>query len=115
MIREWGMGPWKFNTNVAYAYNEQYKNTSSAETGREIELNIKHIVDTSLQSVEGLLHSKRAQLDVLAHALMEKETLYYRDLVAILEPERAPDDIEKEMSRLSERRLVGKPPVIDVL
>ena len=109
------MGSFKFNTNIAFAYNEQYKNTSSAETGREIELQIKSIVDQCLQSVEGLLRSKRAELDRLAQALIEKETLYYKDLVTILEPARTPEEIEKEMSVLSERRMVGKPPVIEVL
>jgi hypothetical protein len=45
---------------------------------------------------------------------MEKETLYYPDIVACLEPHRSSVDIAREMEELSERRLVGKPPIINL-
>ena len=114
MVREWGMGDFKFNTGIAYASAHDGKGTTSPETAREIELQIKQIVDSCLKNVEALLRSRRSQLDNLARALVEKETLYYRDLVAILEPERPSSEIERELLQLAERKLVGKPPVINL-
>ncbi len=56
----------------------------------------------------------QAHVDAIAKALVEKETLYYRDLVAILEPHRTKEDVDREISEMSERKLVGKPAVIDL-
>lgn len=114
MIRDWGMGEFKFNTDLAYGYSDYQPIKPSEQTQREIELQIRQIVDGCLDSVEQLLRARRAQLDQLAHALVEKETLYFKDIVAILEPQRSQSDIEREMLQLAERKLVGKPPVINL-
>jgi hypothetical protein len=117
MIRNWGMGSWKFNTTTAFSddpYEPKNRRHASPETEREIELEIKRIVDKCLKNVEDLLRTHRAQLERVAQALIEKETLYYPDLVHILEPDRTPADIEREMAILSERKRVGKPPVINL-
>lgn len=107
MIREYGMGSFKFNTHRAIS-------EPSTETNREIELEIKAIVDGCLENVEKLIRSKRAELDKLATALVEKETLYYADIVQILEPAKTREEIQKEVEAVSERKLVGKRPVIDM-
>jgi ATP-dependent metalloprotease FtsH len=114
MIRDWGMGDFKFNTDLAYGYSDYQPTKPSEQTQREIELQIRQIIDGCLDSVEQLLRARRAQLDQLAHALVEKETLYFKDIVAILEPQRSLSDIEREMLQLAERKLVGKPPVINL-
>ncbi|MBX9690031.1 MAG: hypothetical protein K2X27_25190, partial [Candidatus Obscuribacterales bacterium] len=72
------------------------------------------IVDTCKANVEKLLQSKRPQLEALATALVEKETLYFRDVVAILEPSRTDSDIERELQELSERKLVGQTPQLSL-
>lgn len=113
MVREWGMGPFKFNTNSAFGSDWRDRG-ASPETEREIEVEIKKIVDHCLENVEKLLRSKRTELDKMAAALMEKETLYFKDIVAILEPEKTADEINREIEALSERKLVGKKPVIDL-
>lgn len=110
MVRNWGMGDFKFNTEVAFSQREK----ASPETEREIELQIKKIVDDCLENVQSLLRSKRAELDRLAHTLLEKETLYYKDVAAALEPQRSVSEIEKELLELAERRLIGTPPVINL-
>lgn len=107
MIKEYGMGSFKFNTDTAIG-------TGSTETRRQIDLEIKKIVDDCLENVENLIRSKRAELDKLAHALLEKETLYYADIVAILEPTKTAEEIRKEIESMGERKLVGKRPVIDM-
>jgi ATP-dependent metalloprotease FtsH len=122
MIKSWGMGSFAFNTSVAYGTADRWSEASnnydgskaSDPTEREIELEIKKIVDDCLKNVQDLLVAKRAELDKVAHALVEKETLYFKDLVHILEPDRTDEDIEEEIKRMSERKLVGKPPVINI-
>jgi ATP-dependent metalloprotease FtsH len=118
MIRDWGMGSFKFNTELAFGdtngeRNGYKKYSASPETEREMELESKAIVDGCLKNVQDLLRAKRAQLDQIAHALLEKETLLYEDIAAILEPERSKADILKEMDILQERIMVGTPPVVD--
>lgn len=93
---------------------ERASNMASDQTAREIELQIKSIVDQCRVDVEKLLSSKKAQLEMLAEALVEKETLYYRDVVRILEPSRTDADIEKEIAELAERKLVGKSPQLQL-
>jgi ATP-dependent metalloprotease FtsH len=119
MIREWGMGTFKFNTNSAFAYGHQYMDEysdvpPSPETAREIELEIKKLVDDCLENVRKLLVTHRQQLDQLAYALVEKETLYFKDIVNILEPEKTNDDIDREIRELAERKMVGKVPILNL-
>ncbi|OPZ88401.1 MAG: hypothetical protein BWY75_01619 [bacterium ADurb.Bin425] len=64
--------------------------------------------------MRNLIRSKRAELDLLARALVEKETLRYRDLVAILEPHRTKEDIDKEIFTHAERKQVGTPPIVSL-
>jgi len=113
MVRDWGMGPYKFNTDVAFG-DDHRDRSASPETQREIEMEIKKIVDNCLDNVEKLLRSKRTELDKMAAALMEKETLYFRDIVAILDPDKTDEEVNREIETLSERKLVGKKPVIDL-
>lgn len=105
MVRKFGMGRFKFNTDRAYS-------SASDETKREIEMEIKEIVDGCMKSVEALLGKHRRELQLIAEALVEKETLYYRDLVNVLEPARLPSDIDRELAELAARKFVGKRPVI---
>jgi hypothetical protein len=119
MVRQWGMGSFAMNTDRAFAafldwdMNKHEYNTSS-ETSREIEVEVKKIVDDCLENVRGLLREKRKELDLIARGLIEKETLFYKDLVHILEPGKSDADIDKEIATLTERKLVGKPPVINL-
>lgn len=118
MVREFGMGSFPFCTDIAFGANgfnspERYGKPSQ-ETEQQIDRDIKKIVDECLETTRNLIKSKRAELDAIAKALVEKETLYYRDLVAILEPHRTKEDVDREISEMSERKLVGKPAVIDL-
>ncbi len=116
MVRKFGMGKFAFNTDIAFGYDPcsfEVRGTASPETEREIELEIKKIVDHCYENVEKLMVSKRAELDKIATALVEKETLYYKDLVAILDPSKSDKEIEKEIAELSNTKFVGKKPVIN--
>ncbi len=111
MIREWGMGSFKFN--VDRAFGGEYSRTSP-ETERQIEEEIKGIVDQCLDNVRELLRKHKDKLLNLAEALMEKETLYFRDIARILEPDRSELDIERESLILADKKLVGKVPIINL-
>lgn len=117
MVREWGMGEFTFNTDEAYGYTDVYGNRqviASSETEREIELETRKILEECKSNVEKLLNANRDKVQLLAQALMEKETLYYHDVAKILEPARTDADIEREMQEIAERKLVGKPLEVNI-
>ena len=113
MIKSWGMGSFAFNTDVAHSVPGKWEK-ASPETEREIELEIKKTVDDCLTNVRNLLKDKRKELDLIAHGLVEKETLFYKDLVHILEPSKTDEQINKEIATLSERKLVGTAPIVNL-
>jgi ATP-dependent metalloprotease FtsH len=110
MVRNWGMGSFKMNIDAAFANRN---GNGSPETERQVELECKQIVDTCLNNVQELLRARRPQLEQLARKLLEKETLYYADIAAILEPERSKEDVQKELESTGDRKMVGTPPIID--
>jgi len=113
MIKSWGMGSFAFNTDVAHSVPGKWEK-ASPETEREIELEIKKTVDDCLTNVRNLLKDKRKELDLIAHGLVEKETLFYKDLVHILEPDKTDEQINKDIATLSERKLVGTAPIVNL-
>ncbi|MBC7999471.1 MAG: AAA family ATPase [Leptolyngbya sp.] len=117
MVREWGMGQFTFNTDKAFGYSDTYGTRqviASDATEREIEMDIRNILEECKANVQKLLAKHKDAVKNLALALMEKETLYYHDVVKILEPSRSDADIEVELSHLADRRLVGKPAEINI-
>jgi len=111
MVRLYGMGDFAFNVHSAFVNSD---GRASDATERDIEMQIKKIVDDSLDNCRKLLRTKRPELDAIAKGLVEKETLLYRDLVHILEPNRSDADIEKELALMSDRKQVGTPPIINI-
>jgi ATP-dependent metalloprotease FtsH len=109
MVTSCGMGGFTFNIETAYTQRNS-RIIPSPETAREMELQIKSIVDSCRANVEKLLQSKKAELESLAEALVERETLYYRDVVRILDPLRTDVEIDNEIAELAERKLVGSSP-----
>jgi len=57
----------------------------SSETGREIEIEIKTILDDLYKQTIGLLSENRHKLEALSEALLEKETLEKEELMRIVE------------------------------
>jgi cell division protease FtsH len=56
----------------------------SEQTAREIDLEVRRIVDDALQSVRELLQSRRGALDALAQRLVDKEVIDGGELRALL-------------------------------
>lgn len=113
MITSFGMGDFTFSASYAYQ-NERSGQFASDDTSREIELQIKEVVEKCRIDTEKLLMTKKPQLEAIANALMEKETLYFKDLVKLLEPSRTDEDIDREIAELAERKLVGKTPQLSL-
>ena len=109
-----GLSVFGFPLNTSTAFGEYNEDKASPETELRIETETMEIVRDCMKTVEGLLSSRRKELDQLAAALVEKETLYYRDIVSILEPTKTDSQIEEEIKALSERKLVGKKPAINM-
>ncbi len=108
MVRAWGMGTFPFNIDTAYGGDTNFNSVKiSSSTEEKIEADIKSIIDQCKSNTENLLRNNRTQLDNLAKALLEKETLYYSDIVAILEPNRKPSEVKAELESLGQRKLVG--------
>lgn len=119
MVKDWGMGSFPYNTNYGHGDERGHEGRggwgmASPDTEREIELEVKKIVDDCLENTRNLLKEKRKELDLIAHALVEKETLFYKDLVKILEPSKSEEQINKEIATLSERKLVGTAPIVNL-
>ncbi len=119
MIKNWGMGSFPYNTNYGHGDERGHEGRggwgmASPDTEREIELEVKKIVDECLENTRNLLKEKRKELDLIAHALVEKETLFYKDLVKILEPSKSDAEINTEIATLSERKLVGTAPIVNL-
>ncbi len=57
----------------------------SEETAREIDIEVRKIIDDGVRDVLELLHSRRAALDALAERLFEKETIDGAEVRAIIE------------------------------
>ncbi len=108
MVRQWGMGSFNFNVDTAYAfdYNNNINRISSAQEDL-IETDIKNIIKECEDNTRALIENNRTQLDNLAKALLDKETLYYPDIVAILEPQRDLSEVKAEIESLGIRKLVG--------
>lgn len=119
MVRLWGMGGRVFNTFEAWDNNDdevgnyRYEGPSN-ESKRELEVETQNVLDQCMKNVQELLSKHKEQLERLANALVEKETLYFEDVVKILQPERTDDDIQRELKELAERKIVGKRPALNI-
>lgn len=119
MVRLWGMGGSVFNTFNALDSADDESccypiEGASNESKRELEVATKAILEECLRNVEQLLSTHKRELEALANALVEKETLYFHDVVKILQPERSDEDIERELKHLADRKIVGKKAILDL-
>lgn len=94
MVCEWGMnknlGPVSYQSQETVFLGRdlvQQRSTSEA-TNREIDNEIKAILDEAAAKAKEILLSKRDTLDQLAAQLLEKETLTSQEISAILFPEK---------------------------
>ncbi|CCH00875.1 ATP-dependent metalloprotease FtsH [Fibrella aestuarina BUZ 2] len=63
-----------------YSFNKPY----SEETARQIDDEVRKIVDVAYQRTTGMLADKREQLEIIAQELLKKEILYQNDLERLI-------------------------------
>jgi cell division protease FtsH len=100
MVCNWGMseeiGPLTFGKRDEHVFLgreiSQAKDFSE-ETARTIDAAIKNLVLGAYERAKNLLTANRAELQTLAQALLEKETLDGQEIAALLNTSRKPEEI----------------------
>jgi cell division protease FtsH len=87
MVTEFGMSPklGRIWLSAQAAPGEGMASLHGERTGREIDLEIRRILDEGLALAGRIVHERRPALDAISEALVERETLDSRDLQAILD------------------------------
>ncbi|MBN1403220.1 MAG: ATP-dependent zinc metalloprotease FtsH [Opitutales bacterium] len=90
MVCDWGMstlGPISYGENQDHIFlgreisrNQNY----SEETARRIDAEVQHIVDEQYERARGILTEKRHEMDMLAEALLQHETLEGKHVMEIV-------------------------------
>ncbi|KAK4179450.1 P-loop containing nucleoside triphosphate hydrolase protein [Triangularia setosa] len=88
MVAQLGMSPKLGPVEYLRNYNEL-----SSETRAMVESEVKKVLDDSYARARALLLSKRKELDLLAKALVEYETLDHNEVVKVLRGEKLTDRI----------------------
>ncbi|KIW17366.1 hypothetical protein PV08_04560 [Exophiala spinifera] len=85
MVTEWGM-----SSKIGYLHykddEQRLHKPFSEETARQIDLEVRRIVDDAYKQCKDLLLEKKEQLQAVAEELLKKEVLVRDDLVRILGP-----------------------------
>ncbi|KAL6242627.1 AAA ATPase afg3 [Rhinocladiella similis] len=85
MVTEWGM-----SSKIGYLHykddEQRLHKPFSEETARQIDLEVRRIVDDAYKQCKDLLLEKKEQLHAVAEELLKKEVLVRDDLVRILGP-----------------------------
>ena len=92
MVTEWGMseklGPLHYGEsgNDSFMMGPQLSRPNySAATAREIDAEVKRLVEAGYEKARDILTEHRGKLDAIAEALLERETLDGAELEAILD------------------------------
>ncbi|RMD42931.1 hypothetical protein DV735_g2219, partial [Chaetothyriales sp. CBS 134920] len=105
MVTEWGMSPKIGYLN--YRDNEERLHKPfSEETARNIDLEVKRIVDEAYKQCKDLLLEKKVELQAVAEELLKKEVLVRDDLVRILG--KRPFEEKDEFSKFFDNTEGGK-------
>lgn len=80
MVRHWGMsenlGPVIYNRHVGLDY--------SVDTANKIDLEVRELLQKCYKEVQNMLIANRDKLDLLAHALLEKEIMFAEEVYELL-------------------------------
>ncbi len=96
MVTRWGMsetlGPIALSADEGtWAAASDAGRSYSDATAREVDAEVKRIVEAQYERVEALLEARRADLDAVVAALTERETLHRDEFDAVLRGETLPD------------------------
>jgi cell division protease FtsH len=94
MVIQWGMsdlGPLNLESDPKTLYEQS---EISEEMAAKIDEQVKKIIDTGYQNAVSVLKQLREKLDILADALIKKETLDADDFVKLIGPKVAPAPVK---------------------
>ncbi|KAF2151000.1 ATP-dependent metallopeptidase Hfl [Myriangium duriaei CBS 260.36] len=94
MVTKWGMSP-----KIGYRYYEddnqqQLHKPFSEETARDIDLEVRRIVDEAYKQCKDLLTEKKKEIGIVAEELLKKEMLTRDDMIRLLGKRPFPDKEE---------------------
>ena len=84
MVTEWGMSPKIGYLNYRDNNEQSFHKPFSEETARNIDSEVRRIVDEAYKQCKDLLLEKKTELHAVAEELLKKEVLVRDDLVRIL-------------------------------
>jgi cell division protease FtsH len=96
MVTQWGMGAIGLAAMEGEDQQDQYSMLSrsySEATAARIDADVQRLLDEAHERARAMLTSARPQLDQLAAALLQSETVYREGLVQILGPQPADPDL----------------------
>jgi len=111
MVTEWGM-----SSKIGYIHykddEQRLHKPFSEETARQIDLEVRRIVDDAYKQCKDLLLEKKDQLKAVAEELLKKEMLVRDDLVRILgaRPFEDPGDFHKYFNNSQGKSAPPPPP-----
>ncbi|HSW88207.1 MAG TPA: ATP-dependent zinc metalloprotease FtsH [Candidatus Saccharimonadales bacterium] len=100
MVVEYGMsdlGPLNLETGKRYMYE---KHDISPEMLSKIDTQVKSLLDAGYKKALEILTKLRPEMDKLAKALMEKETLEAEDFIAIVGPKKLQKETGKDLKKI---------------
>jgi cell division protease FtsH len=101
--------------NVSF-YDPQQENAFtkpySDDTAKMIDFEVRHLIDEAYAKTKQLLTDKRAEVEILANALLEKEVLFQSDVEALIG--KRPFEEKKTLTDQSPASAVSEPPASPV-
>ncbi|OQO07753.1 Mitochondrial respiratory chain complexes assembly protein YTA12 [Rachicladosporium sp. CCFEE 5018] len=89
MVTRWGMSEkigYIYYPNSGESQETQFQKPFSEETARNIDVEVRRIVDEAYKQCKDLLTEKKAEVGKVAEELLEKEVLDRNDMIRILGP-----------------------------
>ena len=106
MVTQWGMsdalGPLQYEEQQGetfLGYSQTQRHNISNETALLIDMEIKRLVDEANTRATMLLTDNRNQLETLANALLEYETLTGEEIDALLKDGTQPDRTDRDAAK----------------
>jgi AFG3 family protein len=93
MVTKFGMSP-----KIGHVYfdeeQQQFQKPFSEQTARDIDVEVRRIVDDAYKQCRDLLEAKKTEIGLVAEELLSKEVLGREDMVRLLGPRPYPDSGE---------------------
>jgi cell division protease FtsH len=109
MVTEWGMsttlGPLSYAEKEETGFlGQSYHKDYSEETAKEIDDEVRRIISTQYDRAKLVIGEHRKELDAIAEALLERETLGREEIEAIMSGKELPPSVMVSVPTYAEKR-----------